>query len=300
MKKLVIIFSILILGLAVQAEPTDYEQIYRDMPVPDFSYVHDVDPGEYYDTERSTWSPYPLLRLTAPLYFKTISIAPGYYLLTPRQQDGNWYYLDNSGAMQTGWLKDNSNNTLYYCDPGIGIMAKEWKQINGSWYYFNTSGAMQTGWIRNNSTGAYYYLQSNGVMAANTTLNINGVNYSFDQNGVYTGTTSGNVSNVGSPSGNVTGTNTSPNAGGTLSSPNMSPSYTNNQGNSAPSSNYGPGFVGSGTGSSPSGSSSVTTATVPTVSTNSGSSSVITGSNVSNAYDSYGNLIPGLTSGPPV
>ena len=92
-KKLAIILSIILLGTAIQAEPTDYEQIYRDLPVPDFSYVHEVDPGEYYDTERSTWSPYPLLRLTAPLYFKTVSINPGYYLLTPRQHEGSWYIL---------------------------------------------------------------------------------------------------------------------------------------------------------------------------------------------------------------
>jgi len=63
------------------------------MPVPDFKYMHDIDPGEYQDTMYSTWSPYPLFRLTAPLYFKTIAIQPGYYLLTPREHEGKWYIL---------------------------------------------------------------------------------------------------------------------------------------------------------------------------------------------------------------
>lgn len=74
-------------------EDIDIEQMYRDMPVPEFKYVHDIDPGEYQDTMYSTWSPYPLFRLTAPLYFKTIAIQPGYYLLTPREHDGAWFIL---------------------------------------------------------------------------------------------------------------------------------------------------------------------------------------------------------------
>jgi len=71
----------------------DYEQMYRDMPVPTFTFVHGVDPDQYYDMKDTTWSPYPLLRLNAPLYFKTIVIPRGYYLLTPRQYKGDWYIL---------------------------------------------------------------------------------------------------------------------------------------------------------------------------------------------------------------
>ncbi len=71
----------------------DIEQMYRDMPVPDFKYVHNIDPGEYQDTMYSTWSPYPLFRLTTPLFFKTVKIEPGYYLLTPREHKGAWYIL---------------------------------------------------------------------------------------------------------------------------------------------------------------------------------------------------------------
>lgn len=71
----------------------DYEQMYRDMPVPTHTYVHGVDPDQYYDMKDSMWSPYPLLRLNAPIYFKTITIPPGYYLLTPREYKGDWYIL---------------------------------------------------------------------------------------------------------------------------------------------------------------------------------------------------------------
>lgn len=71
----------------------DYEQAYRDMQVPTFSFVHGVDPDQYYDMKDTTWSPYPLLRLNSPLYFKTMTVEPGYYLLTPRKYKDDWYIL---------------------------------------------------------------------------------------------------------------------------------------------------------------------------------------------------------------
>ncbi len=93
MKKFLSLLFILLLGITVYAEDMDYEQIYRELEVPDFSFVHNIDPGEMYDTQYTSWSPYPLFRLTSPLYFKTITIEPGYYLLTPREHKGNWYIL---------------------------------------------------------------------------------------------------------------------------------------------------------------------------------------------------------------
>ena len=74
-------------------DDTDVEEMYRKMPVPTHKYVHNIDPGEYQDTMYTTWSPYPLFRLTAPLFFKSIAIEPGYYLLTPREHEGKWYML---------------------------------------------------------------------------------------------------------------------------------------------------------------------------------------------------------------
>ncbi|MCR5265569.1 MAG: hypothetical protein K6E29_03135 [Cyanobacteria bacterium RUI128] len=71
----------------------DYEQMYRDMKVPEFSFIHGVDPDQYYDMKDTTWSPYPLFRLNSPLYFKTMTIEPGYYLLTPRKYKDDWYIL---------------------------------------------------------------------------------------------------------------------------------------------------------------------------------------------------------------
>mgnify|MGYP005797613035 FL=1 len=89
MKKFLAVLGILFFSMSVCAEEVDYQQVYRDLEVPTLKYVHNIDPGEYYDTQNSTWSPYPLFRLTATLYFKSITIEPGYYLLTPREHKGS-------------------------------------------------------------------------------------------------------------------------------------------------------------------------------------------------------------------
>ena len=47
--------------------------------------------------------------------------------------DNTWYYFNDAGIMQTGWLKDNE-----------------------TWYYLSESGAMKIGWVKDN--GAWYYL----------------------------------------------------------------------------------------------------------------------------------------------
>ncbi len=58
-------------------------------------------------------------------------------------ENGNWYYVDDSGNRATGW-----------------------QQVDGEWYYMNSNGAMQTGWLNDN--GTWYYLNSDGSMATST------------------------------------------------------------------------------------------------------------------------------------
>jgi len=77
-----------------KANPTkNYTEIYNSLEMPNFSYLHDIDPDQYYDMKDTAWSVYPLLRLNSPIYFKSITVDPGYYLLTPRENKGKWYML---------------------------------------------------------------------------------------------------------------------------------------------------------------------------------------------------------------
>ena len=71
----------------------NYAQIYNSLEPATFSYLHGIDPDEFYDVKDATWSIYPLLRLNSAIFFKNIAIEPGYYLLTPREHDGKWYIL---------------------------------------------------------------------------------------------------------------------------------------------------------------------------------------------------------------
>lgn len=65
--------------------------------------------------------------------------------------DGNWYYLNYKGIMETGWFKDKDNK----------------------WYYLNpisdgSKGSMKIGW--NKIDNEWYYLQNDGVLAENTII----------------------------------------------------------------------------------------------------------------------------------
>ena len=71
----------------------DYVSIYNSLEPADFSYMHGIDPDQYYDIKDTTWAPYPLLRLNSYIYFKKEAIEPGYYLITPREHKGKWYML---------------------------------------------------------------------------------------------------------------------------------------------------------------------------------------------------------------
>lgn len=94
MKKFIILILLIICGNNTGfSKELDYQNTYLNLSVPTFSYVHAIDPGQYYDMKYSTWSPYPLLRLSSPLYFKTITIVPGYYDLTPVTHKGDQYML---------------------------------------------------------------------------------------------------------------------------------------------------------------------------------------------------------------
>src|SRR5574344_1513088 len=94
MKKVILFLIVIFMSISsVYAGDFDYEQTYRDMPVPNFSYIHGFDPGQYYDCMRYTSIPYPLLRLSSPIYFKNITIPEGYYYLTPRTYKGDEYIL---------------------------------------------------------------------------------------------------------------------------------------------------------------------------------------------------------------
>ena len=85
--------------------------------------------------------------------------------------DGNWYYFDADGVMQTGWHHDK-NGAWYYLNmysEGIeGSMRTGWYQdsISKKWYWLHPYegadiGKMQTGWIYDGNH--QYFLGADGA-----------------------------------------------------------------------------------------------------------------------------------------
>ncbi|NCB93950.1 MAG: N-acetylmuramoyl-L-alanine amidase family protein [Clostridia bacterium] len=77
-----------------------------------------------------------------------------------RSSGNNWYYLQSNGMAQTGWLV--SGNKWYYMDPSSAVMCTGWYKVGSTWYLSDGNGVMQSGGWRNLG-GRWYYLQSNGA-----------------------------------------------------------------------------------------------------------------------------------------
>lgn len=64
------------------------------------------------------------------------------YVIGWKQIDNIWYYFNNNGYMEKGWIYDKGN--WYYLDSN-GAMQNGVIQVDGKTYYLDLSGAMQTG-----------------------------------------------------------------------------------------------------------------------------------------------------------
>ncbi|PHB85300.1 hypothetical protein COE94_13330 [Bacillus toyonensis] len=118
-----------------------------------------------------------------------------------KQDNGKWYFYDQSGTKAKGWKQINGTWYYFYNNGQMaanttvegyrlgangamqqgntvqtgwkqngavwnyynanGVKQTDWQQIGGVWYYFNGSGAMQTGWQQ--VGGVWYYFGSNGA-----------------------------------------------------------------------------------------------------------------------------------------
>lgn len=90
-KKIFITLIIIFLSLPVFAQSfrTPSESIYYGLPEIKSPYVNGIDPYEQSDYSMYVWSPYPLFRASTKYYFKKEVIKEGYYLLTPRFEQGH-------------------------------------------------------------------------------------------------------------------------------------------------------------------------------------------------------------------
>ena len=93
MKNLFILFlSLFIITSSCFAfSPEECDSLYEKAELFQSKLFNNIDPFQDEDNIKYSWSPYPLFRTSADLYFKDIKIPPGYYLLTPRTLGGKDY-----------------------------------------------------------------------------------------------------------------------------------------------------------------------------------------------------------------
>jgi lysozyme len=80
------------------------------------------------------------------------------------KDNDTWYYLNDEGIMQVGWIQDKDQR----------------------WYYLDESGKLKTGWIQLKSIWYYLEPSSTGFMGEcyiNRTATIDGKSYTFNEDG---------------------------------------------------------------------------------------------------------------------
>ena len=100
-------------------------------------------------------------------------------LLSKHINELSWVYLKGQ-ELSKGWIKDFKENNWYFMNEK-GIMETGWlKDKYDKWYYLNTisdgsKGAMKIGWNKINNK--WYYLKNDGVLAVNTIIDGYAVGY---------------------------------------------------------------------------------------------------------------------------
>lgn len=102
MKKTLITMTILLgLSSASFAANYDYYNLYNMAEENTTKFMHNVDPYQDEDYHRYAWSPYPLFRTSSYLYFKSITVEPGYYLITPRKiNEKTFIFFKDNGKIK--------------------------------------------------------------------------------------------------------------------------------------------------------------------------------------------------------
>ncbi|MCR5261242.1 MAG: hypothetical protein K6C94_05335 [Candidatus Gastranaerophilales bacterium] len=71
----------------------DWDELYENSKPFPSKLMNNIDPFQDEDNLKYAYTPYPLFRTSAHLYYKGMKIDPGYYQLTPRKMNGSYYIL---------------------------------------------------------------------------------------------------------------------------------------------------------------------------------------------------------------
>ena len=154
-----------------------------------------TDEGTFYYEHGEAYAGLKVMPDGTVRYFDPVTFA----MATGEQEiDGNRYYFDGSGVMQTGfqttdgitkyynpesgilmtgWL-ELEEGKKYYSDPATGAVSMGLTVIEGKQYFFDqTSGVMQTGWVELGED-TYYFEEETGA-GKDGIFEIDGAKYGF-------------------------------------------------------------------------------------------------------------------------
>ena len=98
MRMLLVLLTLITMLFTSFAYAQDYDSMYDNAQPFGTKLYNDIDPYEDEDAIKYAYSPYPLFRTSATLYFKDSVIEPGYYSLTPRKLKDKDYLLFKQGG----------------------------------------------------------------------------------------------------------------------------------------------------------------------------------------------------------
>lgn len=89
-----------------------------------------------------------------------------------KDKSGDWYYLNKKGEgiegrMHTGWYLDKATSKWYFLDRVSGKLIKGWKEIDGKWYYFATTSSEnrpEGSLYVNEMTPDFYFVDKKGEL----------------------------------------------------------------------------------------------------------------------------------------
>ena len=100
MRKIYLLVLVLLFSISGVFASVDYDALYEAAQPFESKLYHDIDPYQDEDNIRYSWSPYPLFRTSADLYFKDYKVEAGYYLLTPRTlKDRDYVFFKQNGKV---------------------------------------------------------------------------------------------------------------------------------------------------------------------------------------------------------
>ncbi|MBQ9245793.1 hypothetical protein IJ182_05960 [bacterium] len=98
MKKILTIIGLICLMVSSIVLAADYDAMYDGAELFPSKLYNDIDPFEDEDAIKYAYSPYPLFRTSAFMYFKDYTIEPGYYSVVPRKLKDKYYVLFKQGG----------------------------------------------------------------------------------------------------------------------------------------------------------------------------------------------------------